>query len=73
MRGRHPQDGAVVLDDKVCVAVGVPEAGVGVVVEEDVGDPEVPGLNHHAVHASVLAGVPGQLANMGCCIGKIKL
>ena len=33
------------------------------VVEEDVRDPEIAWLNHHAVHTAVLGLVPAQLIN----------
>ena len=61
MRGRHPQDGTVVLDYKVCAAVRVPEGGVGVVVEEDVGLPDLLGAHVDLIEAIEIAWFPLQM------------
>ena len=61
MRGGHPQDGAVVFDDKVCAAIGVPEGGIGVVVEKNVGFPNLLGAHVDLLEVAELARVPFQM------------
>lgn len=61
MRGGHPQDGAVVFDDKVGAAVGMPKGGIGVVVEQDVGLPNLLGAHVDLVEVAEFARVPLQM------------